>query len=47
MRCFIYRLVVVFLPVKCFHFWWLTIKESDGVIADAGQSLSGVFVFSL
>lgn len=44
MQCFIYRLVVAFLSVKCFHFWWLIIKESNGVITDSGQSLAYLFV---
>lgn len=28
MQCFIDRLAVAFLPVKCFHFWWMIVKRA-------------------
>lgn len=41
-----YRLVLLFF-LKMLSLWWLIIKESNGVITDSGQRLSGVFVFLL
>lgn len=40
MQCFIYRLVVAFPPVKCFHFWWLIVKESNALITGKGFLVS-------
>lgn len=40
MQCFIYRLVVAFPPVKCFHFWWLVVKNSNAVITGKGFLVS-------